>query len=218
VTTVKITAQDYRQPLVDSTQPRLSALPLYARMTFGRFNMREREKLSPEERANLERAFRLAQDFAEKPRGWLVLSGTYGCGKTHLAAAVGNFQASQGQPPLFVVVPDLLDHLRSTFSPNSNTSYDEIFEEVRTARLLILDDLGTQSATPWAREKLYQIFNHRYTAELPTVITTASRLDEIDPRIRSRMLDTRMCTFFAIMAPAYAAVGEARRQRARKTG
>ncbi len=216
VTTAKIMAQDYRQPLVDSTQPRLSALPLYGRMTFGSFSMREREKLSPEERANLERAFHLAQDFAEKPRGWLVLSGTYGCGKTHLAAAIGNFQASQGQPPLFVVVPDLLDHLRSTFSPNSSTSYDEIFEEVRTARLLILDDLGTQSATPWAREKLYQIFNHRYTAELATVITTASRLDEIDPRIRSRMLDTRACTFFGILAPAYAAVGETRRPRGRK--
>ena len=218
VTTVKIVAQDYRQPLVDTTQPRLSALPLYGRMTFGSFRMREREKLSAEERSNLERAFGLAQEFAEKPRGWLVLSGTYGCGKTHLAAAIGNYQASQGQPPLFVVVPDLLDHLRSTFSPNSSVSYDEIFEEVRTARLLILDDLGTQSATPWAREKLYQIFNHRYTAELPTVITTASRLDEIDPRIRSRMLDTRLCTFFGILAPAYAAVGEVRRSRARKAG
>ena len=218
VTTVKIVAQDYRQPLVDTTQPRLSALPLYGRMTFGSFRMREREKLSAEERSNLERAFGLAQEFAEKPRGWLVLSGTYGCGKTHLAAAIGNYQASQGQPPLFVVVPDLLDHLRTTFSPNSSVSYDEIFEEVRTARLLILDDLGTQSATPWAREKLYQIFNHRYTAELPTVITTASRLDEIDPRIRSRMLDTRLCTFFGILAPAYAAVGEVRRSRARKAG
>jgi DNA replication protein DnaC len=217
VTTVKMNAQDYRQPLVDSTQPRLSALPLYGKMTFGNFSMREREKLTPEERANLEKAFRLAQEFAERPRGWLVLSGTYGCGKTHLAASVGNYQAGLGQPPLFVVVPDLLDHLRSTFSPNSSVSYDEIFEEVRTARLLILDDLGTQSATPWAREKLYQIFNHRYTADLPTVITTASRLDEIDPRIRSRMLDSRLCTFFGILAPAYSAVSEARKTRARRT-
>jgi DNA replication protein DnaC len=205
VATVKILAQDYRQPLADSTQPRLSALPLYHQMSFGSFNLREREKLTPEERANLEKAFNLAQEFAEHPRGWLVLSGTYGCGKTHLAASIGNYQASKGQPPLFVVVPDLLDHLRSTFSPNSTTSYDEIFEEVRSARLLILDDLGTQSATPWAREKLYQIFNHRYTAQLPTVITTASRLDEIDPRIRSRMLDSRLCVFFGILAPAYIA-------------
>ena len=148
VSQVKINAPDYRQPLIDSTQPRLSALQLYSKMTFGSFSMREREKLTAEEHANLEKAFRLAQEFAENPRGWLVLAGTYGCGKTHLAAAIGNYQASLGQAPIFVVVPDLLDHLRSTFSPNSTVSYDEIFEEVRTARLLILDDLGTQSASP----------------------------------------------------------------------
>jgi DNA replication protein DnaC len=205
VSQVKINTTDYRQPLIDSTQPRLSALPLYSKMTFGSFSMREREKLTAEEHANLEKAFRLAEEFAEAPRGWLVLAGTYGCGKTHLAAAIGNYQASLGLAPIFVVVPDLLDHLRSTFSPNSAVSYDEIFEEVRTARLLILDDLGTQSASPWAREKLYQIFNHRYTAELPTVITTANRPDEIDPRIRSRMLDARLCTFFGILAPAFVA-------------
>jgi DNA replication protein DnaC len=81
--------------------------------------------------------------------------------------------------------------------------------------LLILDDLGTQSATPWAREKLYQIFNHRYTAQLPTVITTASRLDEIDPRIRSRMLDSRLCVFFGILAPAYSAPPTRERRSAR---
>ena len=79
---------------------------------------------------------------------------------------------------------------------------------MRTAPLLILDDLGTQTATPWAREKLYQIFNYRYNAELPTVITTALRLDEIDPRIRSRMLDTRLCKIFGILAPTYTASGE----------
>ncbi|MHB1384000.1 MAG: ATP-binding protein, partial [Bellilinea sp.] len=82
-----------------------------------------------------------------------------------------------------------------------------------------LDDLGTQSATPWAREKLYQLLNHRYNAKLPTVITTAQRLDEIDPRVRSRMLDKRLCIIYAITAPAYLA-GSApavRKPPARKT-
>jgi len=53
------------------------------------------------------------------------------------------------------------------------------------------------------REKLYQLFNYRYNAELPTVITTAETLEEIDARIRSRMLDARLCTIYAITAPAY---------------
>jgi DNA replication protein DnaC len=101
------------------------------------------------------------------------------------------------------MVPDLLDHLRATFSPASGVSYDRRFDDIRTAPLLILDDLGTQSMTPWVREKLYQLFNYRYNAELPTVITTADTLDEMDARIRSRMLDSRLCTIYALTAPAY---------------
>jgi hypothetical protein len=38
---------------------------------------------------------------------------------------------------------------------------------------------------------------------LPTVITTADTLDEMDARIRSRMTDTRLCTIYAITAPPY---------------
>lgn len=210
VALVRIHAPDYRSPTADSTQPLLSSLDLYGRMTFGSFSLRENEGMEAEERANLARAFRLAQEYAEKPSGWLVFSGAYGCGKTHLAAAIGNYYQGMGHAPIFRSVPDLLDHLRSTFSPNATVSYDEVFEEVRSARLLILDDLDTRNSSPWAREKLYQILNHRYMAELPTVITTANTLDAIDERIRSRMLDTRLCTFFGLMAPAYVTRPETR--------
>ncbi len=125
-------------------------------------------------------------------------------GKTHLAAAIANHRAQLGDPPLFVMVPDLLDHLRATFSPNSQTTFDRRFDEIRTTPLLVLDDLGTQSMTPWVREKLYQLFNYRYNAELPTVITIAAdSLEELDARIRSRLLDTRFCKIIGITAPAY---------------
>jgi DNA replication protein DnaC len=67
---------------------------------------------------------------------------------------------------------------------------------VKSAALLVLDDLGTESATAWAREKLYQLFNHRYNARLPTVITTAVPIEQLDPRLASRMLDGIRCTFF----------------------
>ena len=100
-------------------------------------------------------------------------------------------------------MPDLLDHLRAAFSPDARTSFDQRFEEVRTAALLVLDDLGTESATPWAREKLYQIINHRYVAKLPTVITTSVSPDDLDPRIRTRILDETRCLVFPIIAPSY---------------
>ena len=96
----------------------------------------------------------------------------------------------QGEPVLFIVVPDLLDHLRATFNPSASGSrLDKRFDEVRTAPLLILDDLGTESATAWAREKLYQLFNYRYNARLPTVITSATHIDELEPRLAARLLD-----------------------------
>ena len=95
--------------------------------------------------------------------------------------------------PLFVVVADLLDHLRATFSPVSTTSYDIAFEKIRNAPLLILDHLDTANATPWAKEKLFQILDHRYLTPLPTVITTVLPIQDIDPNIRSRLVDFQVC-------------------------
>jgi DNA replication protein DnaC len=138
-------------------------------------------------------AFKRALDYANHPTGWLILFGNYGCGKTHLAAAIANKVINGNCEVLFTVVPDILDHLRSTFGPTSEVAYDDRFEQIRNAKLLILDDLGTENATPWAREKLYQIINHRYNYALPTVITSNREPKDIDPRIRSRMDDRVLC-------------------------
>lgn len=200
---VSITAPDYRRSGVAQDQSDLSSLSLHRDQTFESFVLRKHE-LSQEEHENLKRARDTARGFAEHPpREWLVFTGTYGCGKTHLAAAIANYRAERGHPALFIVVPDLLDHLRATFNPKSVVPFDKRFEEVRRAPLLILDDLGTESATPWAQEKLYQIFDYRYNARLPTVITTATPIEELDPRLATRMLDVSRCTPFAILAPAY---------------
>jgi DNA replication protein DnaC len=199
---VSITAPDYRRSGVAQDQSELSSLHLHRDQTFENFELRQ-DELTGEERASLKEAYEKARVFAEDPRNWLLFTGTYGCGKTHLAAAIANHRVGQGYPALFVVVPDLLDHLRATFNPTSAVSFDKRFEEVRRTPLLVLDDLGTESATAWAREKLYQIFDYRYNAQLPTVITTASKVDEIDPRLATRMLDVSRCTPAPILAPPY---------------
>ncbi|MBI2859117.1 MAG: ATP-binding protein [Chloroflexi bacterium] len=189
-------------------QERLESLQLYSnlaplsRLNFDSFEVR-RPSLNLEQRDNLERAFSTARDFAGDPRGWLVLQGVNGCGKTHLAAAIGNLQLKMGKPVLFVSVADLLDHLRSTFAPESPVSYDDLFDRVKNTPLLILDDLGEHSATPWAREKLYQIINHRYNCNLATVFTTCLALDDIETRISSRMADPRVSNVFNILAPDF---------------
>ncbi|MCP4139343.1 MAG: ATP-binding protein [Chloroflexi bacterium] len=211
VSDVRINAPDYRRPTDDMGHSALSSLDLLANRSFGNIDERRDEGLLAKDVKTLERALKAAHRFAEKPKGWLIFMGGYGSGKTHLAAAIANYRASLGAPPLFIMVPDLMDHLRATFSPKSEVSYDRRFDEIRTAPLLMLDDLGTQSMTPWVREKLYQLFNYRYNAELPTVITTADTLDEIDERIRSRLLDKRLCKIHALTVPAFYGVTKKKR-------
>lgn len=203
VSHVQIKSPDYRRPKDDVGHHELSSLKLHGERTFGNFELRKYENMTATEVKNLEKVFKAAKKFSQKPKGWMVFTGGFGSGKTHLAAAIANYQAELGQSPLFVMVPDLLDHLRATFSPNSSTSYDRRFDEIRTSPLLVLDDLGAQSTTPWVREKLYQLFTHRYYAELPTVITFADSSDEIDEHILSRMLDRRLCKTYEITAPVY---------------
>jgi DNA replication protein DnaC len=210
---VHIHAPDYRRPAEDTGGYELSSLHNHSDQTFGTFSDRRGEKLQSVDAKTLEEAFQAAREFAEEPAGWLIMMGPYGSGKTHLAAAIANYRASQGYPVMFVVIPDLLDHLRATFNPASSVSYDRRFEEIRSAPLLVLDDLGTQAMTPWVREKLYQLFNHRYNAALPTVITSADREAEIDSRLYARMLDRRLCKVKKITAPAYRGRGTRRQSK-----
>jgi len=199
---VTILAPDFRRAGVDQEQSELSSLNLHFDQTFASFDLRQ-GALPRTDQENLQRAYEIASSYAQGPEDWLAFTGPHGCGKTHLAAAIANHWRQQGYPVLFVGVPDLLDDLRATFSPDSTTSYSKRFKEIRAARYLILDDLGMESATNWAREKLYQIFDYRYNARLPTVITTATPFEELDSRLASRVLDPTHCTPFAIMAPWY---------------
>jgi DNA replication protein DnaC len=175
---------------------------LQKEMTFKAFDSR-RLNLPPEQRQNLSSAYQVALNYAASPEGWLILQGVNGCGKTHLAAAIVNYRYEARKPALFVVVPEFLDHLRMTFNPDSKVSYDQLFEGVKNTQLLVLDDYGEQSATPWAQEKLYQMINYRYNARLATIITTSSSLDEIESRIASRLVDPRISMIINITAPDY---------------
>ncbi|NLS78225.1 MAG: ATP-binding protein [Chloroflexi bacterium] len=198
-----ILAHDYRAGA--QVQSDISSLNALSDKTFENFELREKE-LTANEAENLRYAVAMVQDYAQSPKGWLIITGSYGCGKTHLAAAAANYRAVSGFPALFIVAPDLLDHLRATFDPNSTVSYDKRFDEIRRAPLLILDDLGTQSSTAWAQEKLFQLLNYRYNAKLPTIITMSMTLDEFEqqaPRLFVRMLDQRLCLHVAIIAPSY---------------
>lgn len=159
---------------------------------------------SAEARARFEAALTAARAYAEAPRGCFMLIGGSGTGKTHLAAGIANHLMERGEAVFFTFVPDLLDHLRATYGPDAEVSYDELFEQVKTVPVLVLDDLGTHSTTPWAEEKVYQVLNHRYLNDLPTIVTSSVALDRLDARLQQRLLDPRTSRVMDLGAAASA--------------
>jgi len=147
-------------------------------------------------------AYLASHDFAQRDTGnWLILYGTYGTGKTHLAMAVANHLRERSRTVLLATVPGLLDLLRSGYQRDD---HDEIMRVSQTVDVLILDDLGVENATDWSREKLFQIINHRYnnTPNLPIMITTNKPLDTLPPRLTSRMMDIQS-TIIRVEGPDY---------------
>ncbi len=199
---VKIDLPDFRRNENPYTRSALTSLGLYTDMIFERFDFRE-DTLTDQERRNLRQAFEIALQFAAQPQGWLVFMGEHGCGKTFLAAAIANHRAAQGDVVMFVTAADLLDYLREAFNPTAGTTFSQRFHEIRSVPLLVIDELDITAASPWAIEKLRQIINYRYRAQLPTVFTTTLDLETLDPVLRSRIMDARFCHVFAILAPDY---------------
>jgi len=193
-------ARNARQRLYE-----MSNLDRLSHLTFENFNTKGNPKaefITPQEISSLEEAKIASEEFSNSLQGWILLEGAYGCGKTHLAAAIANTCVQRGVPTLFITVPDLLDSLRFAYG-SQETTFEARFEEIRAADLLVMDDFGTQNATAWAQEKLFQIINYRYINKLPTVITTNLILDEIESRIRSRLQDSDFVQHIRIIAPDY---------------
>ena len=196
---VRINAPDYRR----TTRARaldygFSNLQLYKAMTFETFTT---ESYFRHESASLQRVKSAAERWATKPENWLCLMGDYGSGKTHLAASIANRLHENGKDVFFYTITDLLDFLRVAFDPQTNSRFDKRFHEIQNVPYLILDDLSLASATPWAKEKLFQIIDSRYLAKLPTVVTapdTMERLEELSPRLATRLLDQRICEVYAL--------------------
>jgi DNA replication protein DnaC len=141
---------------------------------------------SPGERAELLRARATAERYVEEfllPGGrfresGLLFMGPPGVGKTHLAAGVlvelvERFRVHAR----FADFTALLHQIQSTFDPSSPESKHAVLDPLVGAELLVLDELGAQQPTPWVRDILYLIINHRYTRRLPTLFTTNYRLE-----------------------------------------
>lgn len=195
---------------------RYSRLGPMQRLTFDTL-VREGRSSDASARAQYAEAVEVARRFADRPEGWLLLTGPHGAGKTHLAAAIANRVIERGDPALFMTVADFLDHLRSGYADDAEQDYDALLEQVRTAPLLVLDDLDAYAETPWAREKFFQVVSYRFGAALPTVFTMARPVSEIDARLSSRLADAAMSQVVELAgaetAPRYTNIGAMTRER-----
>ena len=158
---------------------RYSNLGPLTRLTF--------DALDPARSAPFAAATDAARAFVRDARGWLVLWGASGSGKTALAAAMANERIARGAPALYVVVPDLLDHLRAAYGSDAEIPFPRLFQQVRDAPFLILDDLDAGNPTAWAQEKFFQLINHRFNGQLPTVLLTLTPPRKLPERLRSRL-------------------------------
>ena len=176
------------------------------RMTFDAFNPEGNGRLGAHETQSLQSAKSYVQRWARNPDGWLSLHGPYGVGKTHLAVATAAEREDLGDEVFFATVADLLDYLRATFAPDSPVTHDDLLDRIKTADVLVLDDMGAERSTPFAEDKLFQIVGYRYEERLPTIITTSRQIESIAatrPRIASRLQDPLVVTELPIEAPDY---------------
>lgn len=149
---------------------------------------------------------------------WLVFYGGYGTGKTHLLAAAFNALLASGRYPLYTVVPTLLDYLRNALDSDEKDAYATRLKAVMEAPILILDDLGAEKRTAWTDETLFKLLDYRYRAEAPTAVASNIDLDELEPRISSRLQDGALSTVVLMAGADYRKTATRAARTTRQTG
>lgn len=132
---------------------------------------------------NLKLCLRYAEHFdemLEKNQG-LLFYGEVGTGKTFAAACIANHLLSLRVPVVMTSFVKLLDSMMG-FKDEDQV----MINRLNRAKLLIIDDLGTERSTDTALEKVYNIVDSRYLAQRPIILTTNLSLDEM-----KKTLDTR---------------------------
>ncbi len=186
-------------------------------------------KYTPEAARSLQQAKLLAQAFVRDYPGaseaGLLFMGPSGVGKTHLAVAALKELVRRGHGGLFCDYRELLKDIQASYNAESQTTEMAILDPVRSAEILVLDDLGASKPSAWVLDIIGLILNGRYNERRVTILTTnyfddvggaeATRLpsgqrvavredtlaDRIGARIRSRLYE--MCRTVELFAPDF---------------
>ena len=159
----------------------------------------------------VETAFKTAKEIADNPGEliWLALLGASGTGKTHLGVAICKAWINRGIAARYAFTSLLLEELREGFNQDKGKdSYFQRWSYYCNVPLLLLDDYGTESRTPWVQEKLDALIDYRLMNNKSLIITSNNSLDEMPGRVKSRLIRHPRKQIVAIIADDYALRGK----------
>ena len=142
----------------------------------------------------------------------IYLHGNFGSGKSYLISALFNDLAKKDIKSVIIHTPELIRSIKDSF----DTDYSERFNEVMTAPLLLLDDIGAEYLTAWSRDEVLEpIFQYRMDNELPTFFTSNYSIDELEKKFiinNDKMKAKRLIERVKQLANPIELVGENRRK------
>ena len=121
--------------------------------------------------------------FDGKPGIGICMIGTCGTGKTHLATAILEVLKEKDVPGIIVRVADLVDALNS--DPQKVSKRIGALGKVSC---LVLDDVGASTLTDSEQKRIYQIFDARIQARLPTIFTSNLDGDDFKGAVNDRIM------------------------------
>lgn len=120
-----------------------------------------------------------APDVATNAKCSIVFAGANGVGKTSLAVSIAKALLADSQGAVYLRLADFFDGMKERFKGKASYEFggDEADDEAtylrqyQQAPVLVIDEFHVDS-TPWKIGRVEQLINHRYTYQLPTVVTT----------------------------------------------
>ena len=118
-----------------------------------------------------------------QPIKGLYLYGNFGCGKTYLISALFNELAKKDVSSTIIYFPEFLRSLKASFGMDDD-EYNIRFDTVKESPLLLLDDIGAEKISDWARDEvLGVILQYRMEEHLPTFFTSNLSLEELEEHL-----------------------------------
>lgn len=107
------------------------------------------------------------EEFQKDSMG-LLLWGPVGTGKSFIAGCIANALLDRGVPVMMTNFARLLNKLTDMYAGDRNAYIDSF----NSFPLLIIDDLGVERNSEFAREQVFSVIDSRYRSQLPMIVTT----------------------------------------------